>query len=189
MAEGTTLIEYDKLMAELAGLCASKRSGTMFIKTWDNHSARFVLDRGKIVSCNYSLKRGYDALPLLKSIKAGTYYFADDVFSAIAEVPLPSTDEFLKQLSDEAFVHAPEATVRTLPKGGAALNGVLNTIKEELTRIMGPIADMIFEDYIEDHGTPENRDGIRKLIDAMSAEIGEPAKERLFIDRVSKRIG
>ena len=57
---------------------------------------------------------------MLKSIKAGTYYFADDVFSAIAEVPLPPTDEFLKQLSDEAFVHAPEATVRTLPKGGAA---------------------------------------------------------------------
>ena len=77
----------------------------------------------------------------------------------------------------------------SLPKGGAALNGVLDTIKEELTRIMGPIADMIFEDYIEDHGAPENRDDVRNLIDAMSAEIGEPAKERLFIDRLSKRIG
>lgn len=188
-AEEKSMLQYDQLMAELKRLCSEKRTGTMFITTSDNHSARFVLSNGDIVSCNYSMKRGFDALPLLKNIKAGSYKFAESLFSSMSEIPLPPTNEFLNNLATPEVVHTPAGAVQSVASDESGLNWAAKAIETELARFLGPIAAMLCEEYLEDDGPLKDSEDVRKMIDTMAAEIGLVAKEKEFIDRVVAKIG
>ncbi|MFO1423165.1 MAG: response regulator [Candidatus Competibacteraceae bacterium] len=90
---------FDNLMQELRRLCQEKHSGTLFITTEENHSARFVLQEGTIVGITYRTKHGSDAIPFIKSITGGHYTFAGkSVFLSYSEsntVSLPGTPEIL----------------------------------------------------------------------------------------------
>ncbi len=93
---------FDNLMRELRRLCQEKHSGTLFITTEENHSARFVIRDGAIVGVAYRTKHGSDAIPLIKNIAGGTYTFASNrVFISYAEssaAPLPGTPEIFRLL-------------------------------------------------------------------------------------------
>lgn len=182
MSEESIRADFGELMAALAEHCSRRRSGTLFIVTADNHAARFVLDQGEIVTCSYSVKQGHDALPLLRDIKECSYRFADDVFSAIGELPMPPTDKCLKYLRGEA---ARTATQR--PPAGKSVAAAVAIVREELTRLIGPVAGIILDNHVKKSGTPEDAAAVGALIDSMAGQIGNEAKARAFVEAVSKR--
>ena len=176
------MLDYDQLISELERLCVERRTGTLFITTWDNRSARFVISNGEILSCSYSIKRGRDAIPLLRGMKAGSYKFAEEMFSSMDEAPLPPTAELLADLAGARPAHVP------VEKKGWIATETTRTIKTELARFMGPIADILCEDYLAVHGTVENPEQAARMTQALSARIGEITKRLEFVKRVQARL-
>lgn len=93
---------FENLGRELRRLCQEKHSGTLFITTEENHSARLVIQEGIITGVTYRTKHGFDAIPFIKSITSGHYTFANkSVFLSYSEAtaaPLPGTPEILRLL-------------------------------------------------------------------------------------------
>ncbi len=195
MNRGNTLFSYQQLMQELKKLCADKRTGTMFITTDDNHSARFALQKGRIVACAYTLKKGYDALPLIQQIKSGAFAFADGVFSGMDELPLPETEvmfEVLGGSADGGNRAAGGARQAGNETGSGAsfidMNAAIKDIELELAVYVGPIADIICEEHFEEAGEISDVSDVVRLVETIASEIDDPAKEDLFKQRVVAKL-
>lgn len=191
MIEEKTMVGYEQILAVLTDLCGSNRTGTLFITTSDRHAAWFVLQDGKIVSCNYSVKRGRDAIPLLKTIKAGSFRFANGVFGAIARDPLPPTEALLSEISPTITgIATPVPDVsRSLatqaPAGVVKVGSLLAEMKKELLKHLGPIAEMLLDDYIDDHGMPANGGEALAFINAMAKELRNASNAEAFIAKMT----
>ena len=70
-------ISFGELVKELSGLCAAQRTGTMFIATTDNQSARIGLHEGAIVSVVFRTRRGLEAADHLRKITGGRFSFSE----------------------------------------------------------------------------------------------------------------
>ncbi len=192
MVRDNTLVSYQQLMQELRKLCEEKRTGTMFITTDDNHSARFALQEGRIVACAYTLKKGFDALPLIQQIKSGTFAFADGVFSGMDEIPLPETEVMFEVLGGSA-----DGGNRGVPSGapqagsGASsidMSAAIKDIELELAVHVGPIADIICAEHLEDAGELSDVADVVKLIEVIASEIDNSEKEDQFKGRVIAKL-
>jgi len=195
MTETKNLVGYGQIYEALADLCLRKRTGTMFITTWDNHSARFILEDGLILSCHYSVKRGPAAIPLLKSIQAGTYRFADGVINIKSDHRLPPTNSLLNELRPPhqdadlpPAVNSPRPSASTSRPPSLEASPVLIAAKKELTRHLGPVAERIFQNYLRDNGMPTNNDQLSAFLTAMARQLGKASKARAFLETVSKSI-
>ncbi len=201
MSKVQTLSSYQQLVQELKKLCADKRTGTMFITTNDNHSARFALHSGKIVACAYTLKKGYDALPLIQHIKSGSFAFADGVLSGMRELPLPETEVMLEVLgggseadSEDNSAIGGAANVQPQTEkdvGGEVIfrmGAAIKDVETELAEFVGPVADFICQEYIEDVGELTGFSDVVKMIEAVAVEIGNPKEENQFKQRSMARI-
>ncbi len=98
MSPEPALLPYSRLMAEVAALCAAKRTGTMFIATTDNQSARIGLRQGEIVSLVFRTQRGLEALDHIRKILAGRFTFSDAVVDRAGGADLPQTADLLALL-------------------------------------------------------------------------------------------
>lgn len=195
MTETRNLLGYGQLYQVLVDLCRRKRTGTMFVTTWDNHSARFVLEDGLIRSCHYSVKRGPAAIPLLRSIQAGTYRFSDGLVNSKSDHRLPSTDTLLDELrpaaagADIASFRDPTPPSASPPRPASLEpSPVLIAAKKELTRHLGPVAERIFQNYLRDNGMPTNNDQLSAFLTAMARQLGKASKARAFLETVSRSI-
>ena len=84
-------VPYRQIVTELAGLCRARRTGTLFIATTDNQSARIGLREGEISSLAFRNQRGLEALINLRKIVAGRINFTDAVIDPPPSCrPLPS---------------------------------------------------------------------------------------------------
>lgn len=76
-----------------------RRTGTMFITTDDQHSARIALREGVIVSLAYRTARGLEAMPFLLAVRAGTVTFQDGFVMPPSKTEIvPPTAELLAKL-------------------------------------------------------------------------------------------
>jgi hypothetical protein len=87
------------LIAVLNSLCDDGRTGTMFIHTDTNRSARIGIERGRIFFVAFGRYRGLDAIEHIKKMQYGKFSFAESIFNSGAEIPLPPTGELLAQLA------------------------------------------------------------------------------------------
>ncbi|WP_260292593.1 DUF4388 domain-containing protein [Sedimenticola hydrogenitrophicus] len=174
-----TIVGFDKILEELKRLSGEKRSGTLFITTDDNHAARFVLEGGEVTSLGYRHYHGYDALPRIQKIRSGYYRFVDQGFMSMEEVPMPETSELLGLLQMD---RGDEDNLG--PAAADPSDETLATLRRELTVHIGPIAAILCEEYLQDHGKPADPAALARMIHHLAAEIGEPRKRDLFISRV-----
>jgi len=175
------LLDYDQLIGTLGRLCAERRSGTMFIITPDNQSARFVLHQGEIVSVGFRVKRGREALPLIKNIAAGRFEFSAEM-QGPADATLPATHELLAQLGlpAAALASAPRPTEAAPPASRPQVERIQRILEAELTEFLGPMARLVCREHIARAGSLMDPNELGRVIDALSREIGDPAKEARF---------
>ena len=95
-------LSLGELAAVLRTLCQERRTGTMFLSTDTNHSARIGIERGRIFSVAFGRYRGVEAIEQIKQIQHGKFSFAESIFNNAAEVPLPPTSELLMQIDRAA---------------------------------------------------------------------------------------
>ena len=168
--------DFSRILETLEQLAEEGRSGTLFITTDDNHSARFVLENGEISAIGYSHLHGYHAVPKMQQIRSGSFRFVEGGFISMEEVPLPKTDELLAMIREG--VSAEGQGDNAIPPG--AFSDTLETVQQELILHLGPFADIVWDEYIEDNGVPKTQGEYSAMIQALAEEIDNPAKREDF---------
>lgn len=99
MNQARETLPLRELIEVLQSLCLERRTGTMYLHTDTNHSARISMDRGRIFFIAYGRYRGMGAIEQFKRMQFGKFSFAESIFNNASETPLPLTGELLTQLN------------------------------------------------------------------------------------------
>ena len=197
-------ISYGELVKELGALCAANRTGTMFIATTDNQSARIGLREGEIVSVVFRTRRGLEAADHLRKIAGGRFSFSQTIVDRESSDDLPSTSALLALLAGEASPlppshpsgpppsasrpATPAAPAATSAAARAALSRAQSTIEAELMEFVGPIASVLCREHIARAASAGPPFDWTALVDAIAREIGDGAKEERFKQQVLARL-
>jgi hypothetical protein len=194
---------YSQLLLELGALCSAKRTGTMFIATTDNQSARIGLRQGEIVSLGFRTRRGLEALDHIRKITAGRFSFSDAVVDRGSSADLPYTADLLALLSGDDSPPPPAAPaaagprpaapgraapVDTHPVADPQLAKAQAVIEAELTEFVGPIAPLLCREHIARAAAAGPPWDFPALVEAVSREIGDRAKEDRFKQKALARL-
>ena len=197
-------VPYAELLSELGRLCAAKRTGTMFIATTDNQSARIGLRQGDIISLVFRTQRGLEAIDRIRKITAGRFTFSDTVVDRVASADLPATSDLLSLLAGNgapSVVSAapappspPDAAPRPVaaaPARAAASPELVRAqavIEAELTEFVGPIAPLLCRGHITRAAAAGSPLDLPALVEAVAREIGDHAKEDRFRQQTLARL-
>lgn len=193
-------MSYRQLMTELGILCAAMRTGTMFIATTDNHSARIGLRQGDVVSLVFRTQRGLEALDHIRKITAGRWSFSDAVVDKAAQADLPRAADLLALLvGEESPLPAPPpaSPLAAAPRAPAAaappphhpqLARAQVVIESELTEYVGPIAPVLCREHIARAAAAGPPWDWNLLVDAVAREIGDRVKEDRFKQQALSRL-
>lgn len=197
-------ISYGELVKELSALCAANRTGTMFIATTDNQSARIGLREGEIVSVVFRTRRGLEAADHLRKIAGGRFSFSETIVDRESSDDLPSTSALLALFAGEASPlppshppgpppsasrsATPAAPAATSAATRAALSRAQSTIEAELMEFVGPIASVLCREHIARAARAGPPFDWTALVDAIAREIGDGAKEERFKQQVLARL-
>jgi hypothetical protein len=192
----STPVSFGELVKELDALCAAQRTGTMFIATTDNQSARIGLREGAIVSVVFRTRRGLEAADHLRKITGGRFSFSETIVDRVASDDLPPTSALLALLAGEASPLPPRAPRPAPPPAApappaavrAALSQAQSTIEAELMEFVGPIASVLCREHIARAASAGPPFDWPALVDAIAREIGDRAKEERFKQQVLTRL-
>ena len=186
-------VPYRQIVTELTALCRAQRTGTLFIATTDNQSARIGLREGEISSLAFRNQRGLEAIIQLRKIVAGRINFTDAVMDRGPRGDLPMTVDLLAMLGTDDF----PPIVPTPPEPGppppasaadAQLTRAQAVIEAELTEYLGPMAVVICREHIARAAAAGSPHDVRQIVEALAREIGDRAKEERFRQQVLARL-
>ena len=186
-------VPYRQIVTELAALCRAQRTGTLFIATTDNQSARIGLREGEISSLVFRNQRGLEAIIQLRKIVAGRINFTDAVMDRGPRGDLPMTVDLLAMLGTDDF--PPIVPIRPQPDppppasaADAQLTRAQAVIEAELTEYLGPMAVVICREHIARAAAAGPPHDVRQIVEALAREIGDRAKEERFRQQVLARL-
>lgn len=187
MSDSGEALPFASLMQALRALTEQSATGTLMIATDDNHSARFVLDRGGIVAVAFGRLRGMEAVAAMRGIRAGRHRFARGVQVGASESQsLPPTPELVATLLGDGGPAQPSAepgdTLATAP------DRIRAVVVEEVAELLGPIATLICDEHFASRGVPTGRRALEGLLEALAAELPDPTRARALRERVLARI-
>ena len=201
MSPAPAPVPYAELLTQLGALCSARRTGTMFIATTDNQSARIGLSEGEIVSLVFRTQRGLEAIDHIRKITAGRFSFSDTVVDRVASADLPGTPDLLGLLAGSnpppppaASPARPEAAPRTIapartpPAASPQITSAQAVIEAELTEFVGPIAPLLCREHIARAIAAGPPWDLPALVEAVSHEIGDRAKEDRFRQQALARL-
>ena len=206
MSPERAAVPYAELLSELSRLCAARRTGTMFIATTDNQSARIGLQQGDIISLVFRTQRGLEAIDRIRKITGGRFTFSDTVVDRVASADLPTTSDLLSLLAGNgappvvSAAPAPPApppdaaprpvAVAAQPPGAGSpeLVKAQAVIEAELTEFVGPIAPLLCRGHIAKAAAAGPPLDVPALVEAVAREIGDGAKEDRFRQQALARL-
>lgn len=164
----------------------------MFIRSQCNHAISFSLEAGRIYALNHGPRRGRSAIPLISQIAGGSYRF-DTAGPGRPAQELRPTAEILQLL----ITSRTGADVQGSSSSAGGTDSIsveqklliCQELKKLLTQHLGPIADMVFDDTVDEEGsfcsTPEKT---QELIDKLATDIGDPKEIEQFRREAQKTI-
>lgn len=184
---------YASLMAELHGLCAARRTGTLMIVAENNSLAQFVLERGDIVSVTCRGRRGQEAFEAIRQMTTGRARFHEGA-SLAPKVPLPSTPEVLMALGagkvedlrlhvETGSVSSQEVQVPVPTRPRVVLTPAVQAVLESnLAMFIGPMATLVCADHLA------HAHSLDEAIAALAKEIENPEMARRFEAAVRRSV-
>ena len=168
---------HQQLYDELLKLTQTESSGTLIVNTNDGKMARFLIDKGLIHSIHHDEHNGVDTLPGLRAINGGNYSFIQGFEMDMDQPDLPDTTEILSMLKEEAQIQA----------GSGVYEQLIAEAQLELTKIVGPIADILVQDYLKAKGGPVSLDDFRSMLDELGSNITNEEKANQFIMELTEK--
>jgi len=186
MPESLTLT---KLIDVLSQHVTDKSTGTLHISTESKHAVTIAIDKGTITAIYFGALRGQKALESMTKIQSGTYRFEAASVDDLAPHELPSSAVILQHLrmpSDSSFSDTTDSghngNISSAHK--AELSEQLKTL---LIKYIGPIADMIFDDYFI-ASSIQSHNSAKAMVVKMSSEIDDSEDAHNFIADAEKII-
>ncbi|MEW8266878.1 MAG: hypothetical protein AB2731_12115 [Candidatus Thiodiazotropha sp.] len=179
---------YPQILEFLTDLVDKKASGTLFVHSDSNHVITIALNSGRIHALYYGAKRGRKAIPLISTISGGSFRLEK---SSLVETfhDLPSTPELLNLLRNPHAEKKPKPAasstegINNKAIGEDKKDILCQELKSLLVQRMGPIAEIVFDDAVDEIGdfcaTPQLTED---LINKLSEEIDNSAEEAQFRD-------
>lgn len=179
MANYLTLPE---LLNTLTQYVSQKANGTLNISTESNRAITISLEQGNITAIYFGALRGKRAIEEISKIKGGSYRFESSTDENMISHDLPSSQEVIQLLSQGS---KSSTSIETTPdeQGEVSTSQKIelsNELKSLFIKFLGPIADMIFDDYFVMDAIQDANAAISASI-KMSSEIEDAADAQSFI--------
>ena len=197
----TKELTYQELISEIRRLSLDKRNGTIFITSTDGHIARIVLNKGTITYLIFdSDHHGSEAIPYIQGIKRARLQFVGGTFESYQAATLPSTEELFDQLSAVKII--PEKSsdflnstkIKPIAETGSDFstptnfNKAIETIKITLADYIGPIANVLCDDYIQTIKLNNTKDYLIVMIKTLALEIEKTDEQEEFKKNIMTKI-
>ena len=185
-------ITYKGLIELVRTMHKRKKTGTVFVRTDDNHSVIIGVREGDIVSLSCGPRFGLEAIPLISHLKTGSYRVEDVAVDHHAK-ELPSSEKILDLLSDSC---APAKSVEPNRAGHASPSKTtkFNTSKAGkmlcalLQEYLGPIAPMVCEEAVLSVGEVRTLGHLHTLVDRLAQEIDAPEEAKSFTNQALEQL-
>lgn len=174
MTDKQKIIDYQELIENLSKLSQEKRTGTAFITTMDNHSARFSFYEGNITSCHFGPKKNYDAIPLIKQIDKCRFKFADGIFDDMHDIGLPNNSDVFDMLAS----YTDNEAVKSIEKHDNLYHHE-KEIAKLLADYIGPFATMICHELFDGKKNFSSEE-LKQIIGELSMEVDDMEKRAEF---------
>ena len=188
MSENDSVFTFSELVDELRRCYVEKVTGTVMAATQDNQLARILFEKGNITFLSYGLKNGLDAVTPIKGIKEARVKISQGRVGGQQGGSLPSTAEILQLLSGEEMAPSTAQPASTSLSGDQIPNA-LKVIEAELIEFLGPVAQIVWSETLEQVGKPTGTRGVSSLVDALAKEVRDPVKVQRFKSQVWEKIG
>lgn len=177
------------IISELRRLSGAQRTGVLRIVTDQNHTASFGLEGGRIVALRYRIKRGADAIALLKEINTGQYTFDEQEKPSDERALLPPHEEILARLGGGAHdadavgvTDAPNLTVAAPPPESTLSPAAKATLEAALAEHIGPMAGIVCRNVFADATS------LGAAVAAMASKIPDAERAGRFEREVQRRL-
>jgi len=197
---------YRKFSQVVRGICDDARSGTLFVRTSDNHASMVLFDKGDITGAYFGSLKGKKAIAMLRMSEGLTYHFEEGRPPTVRQ-DLRSPAETLVELIGESPSPAkPDPATRAAAKPVPQTTGISDKLglgnviarilTRELAKYIGPAAQGVVGGAERGVLAVATHDQMLSLINKLSADFLEPDEQSRFerevipqIDRVFTREG
>ena len=168
-------LNYSELIRVLQGLCKEKQSGVMVISSESGSTARFTLEQGEIFDVSFAGQTEKLALLQIKKITRGKTAFFKRAQGNSAKLISLSTDEVFSILND--FTPSHQEKLDNKPQVNT---GDFNVIEAYLTTIIGPIAQIIYQDYQNEILQVDTLAKLGTIIEKIAEQVLLAEEQKLF---------
>lgn len=189
MSENDSMFTFSELVDELRRCYVEKVTGTVMAATQDNQLARILFEKGDITFLSYGLKKGLDAVTPIKGIKEARVKISQGRVGGQQSDTLPSTAEILQLFGGEQMDLVAAAQPVSMSISGNKIPNALKVIEAELIEFLGPVAQIVWSETLEQVGKPTGTRGVSSLVDALAKEVRDPVKVQRFKSQVWGKIG
>lgn len=185
-------ITYKEFIELVQSMLTEKKTGTVFVRTDDNHSVIIGVRDGNIVSLSCGPRFGLEAIPLIKHLKTGSYRVEDVAVDHHAE-ELPTSGKILELLKARGDSATPVESQQAVHSSHEVLRK-FNTSKASkklctlLQDYLGPIAPMVCEEAVSKMGEAQGLAKMHELVDRLANEIDDPEEAKSFTEQALEQI-
>ena len=191
MNQAAEQLPLKSIVGQLRMLCERHRTGTFLIATSDNRSARFVLERGQVLSASYARLQGLQAVEAIRGVSGGRCSFHTQVMMRRnGEQNLPDSAGLLEMLETGAMAvpPSPESERNDVQESELSPSMLKDVLESELADFVGPMASLICDEHLQSLPIPARKADVAVLIDRIALETGDSRKAAQFRERVMSKL-
>ena len=184
----SALVDYPTLIRDLYGKMQTRASGTMFIKTDDNHSITIALQDGIVITAISGALLGRMALEYFAKVERASYVFKNQIFRYPNSAPSP--DDVAQLLQIQVNSQAASSATPVLQPGNRDFHErAVHIIKTQLMKNLGPVGSVLVDDALESLSSLVGTlDEARSFAIMMSKEIDHPDEAEQFIHQTADQL-
>ncbi len=186
------------LRQEVIRLVEEERSGTLFVRTRDEHWGCFVFEKGAIVSLMCRGVRGSKSFKYLRDIDSCTFRFDAEAMLGNDGARLPGTRtiiaEVWKQFSLDGQYTGDNQNIGDSQNIGAdpyaqTATGLKQVILGVAVDLLGPVGEIVCEEKFTNYGVVSGMEDVSELAARIALEFSNLEEANEFQRRVMKAAG
>lgn len=172
----------------------AKSSGTLFVVTGDNRSAKFVFQAGDIIAISLRHLRGMEALQAFPSPENCKCRFSSELKMPVHPQELSNTSEIIHALLNENQETLPRIASRSAEPRidpnmvEVSYEEALQILSNAAIEYLGPMAVPICREYFPDKGEPPQMSDLSRALNQLGADLQNSQKHHELVEKVMAQI-
>jgi hypothetical protein len=189
---------YRKFSQVVRGICDQARSGTLVVRTNDNHVSMVLFDKGDITGAYFGAFKGRKAIARLCISDGLTYHFDEGQPPTIRQDLLSPAETLAELIGEAAGATKPDTMTQTVIKSVGPNEVVLDKLglgniishilARELAKYIGPAAQGVVGNAERGALAVATHDEMLNLVNKLAADLLEPDEQAKFEREVIPQI-